>query len=156
MPILTALCATCALPPLVPPVEIRGSIYYDGGIMCNMPLRYADDLFPETRDHALGFQFDFRERDSISFDWSSKEWPSLVNLAANVISMLFYRIAYLDSQLTYEASKRVLLIPSEGHDTASIEEKRKLHSTRSLVALRSDPETLQRMYEFGRNFVLSK
>ena len=38
MPIRTALRASCAYPGLFLPADIKGRVYYDGGLMCNLPL----------------------------------------------------------------------------------------------------------------------
>lgn len=155
LPIKSALRATAAYPGLLLPADISGRVYYDGGLLCNLPLRYADELFPETRDYAVGFQFDFRERDQIAYAWEDGKWPSIVAIAANIVSLFFYRIAHLDSKLTHDYDGRVIRVPSEGHDTTDADTKRKTHSTRSLVALHSDRATLHRMRQFGEAYTAS-
>lgn len=155
LPIKSALRATAAYPGLVLPADISGRVYYDGGLLCNLPLRYADELFPETRDHAVGFQFDFRERDQISYAWEAGKWPSIVAIAANIVSLFFYRIAHLDAKLTHDYDGRVIRVPSEGHDTTDVETKRRTHSTKSLIALHSDHTTLHRMRQFGEAYTAS-
>jgi hypothetical protein len=121
-----------------------------------MPLYYADKLFPETRDAAMGFQFDFAERNDISYRWQSKEWPSILEIGLNIVSLFFYRIAYLDRERTYNAEERIIRVPSEGHDDTDAEQKRKTHSTKSLVALHTDKPTLRRMVAFGQSFMESR
>lgn len=155
VPIKTALRASCSYAPLLLPVEIRGRVYVDGGLLCNLPLFYADRLFPETRDDALGFQFDFSERNDISYAWQAEKWPSIVEICLNIVSLFFYRISYLDRERTYEAARRIIRVPSEGHDNTDAETKRKTHSTKSLVALHTSKDTLRSMVEFGKKFMES-
>lgn len=40
-PVVEALMASCALPPLHPPYEVRGTAYIDGGATANLPVRIA-------------------------------------------------------------------------------------------------------------------
>ena len=147
MPIRTALRASCAYPGLFLPADIKGRVYYDGGLMCNLPLRYTDEMFPHTRDYALGMQFDFSHRDTMAFMWECNRWPGIVQIAANVASLFFYRIAHLDALLTHAYASRVVKIPSDGH--ASLSE---LSDNKDYISLYSDKATMRRMVTFGRVF----
>jgi NTE family protein len=50
------IMASGALPPGLPPVEIDGQFYWDGGLVSNTPLEYVLDA--DTRDDLLIFQVD--------------------------------------------------------------------------------------------------
>lgn len=41
VPLLDALCASCALPSFYPPVRIADSFYMDGGVLDTLPIRHA-------------------------------------------------------------------------------------------------------------------
>jgi len=41
VPLLDALCASCALPSFYPPVRIGDSFFMDGGVLDTLPIRYA-------------------------------------------------------------------------------------------------------------------
>ena len=59
--------ASCALPPGLPPVEIGGELYWDGGIVSNTPLQYVLDDKP--RKNTLVMQVDlFSARGAVPRD----------------------------------------------------------------------------------------
>jgi NTE family protein len=47
-PAVPALLASCAIPAIYPPVEIRGRLYIDGGVSANSPVSHAVDLGADT------------------------------------------------------------------------------------------------------------
>lgn len=47
-PAVPALCASAALPGVVPPVKVAGRSYFDGGVVSNVPLGFALALNPST------------------------------------------------------------------------------------------------------------
>jgi len=53
---LEHVLASAALPPMFPPVEIEGALYWDGGLVSNTPLQWVLDAEPQ-RD-SLVFQVD--------------------------------------------------------------------------------------------------
>jgi len=51
------IMASCALPPGLPPIEIDGEFYWDGGLVSNTPLQYVMDE-PAPADRLCIFQID--------------------------------------------------------------------------------------------------
>ncbi len=43
-PLIDALCASCALPPYLPPEPVNGRTFYDGGLRAAVPLRQAEGI----------------------------------------------------------------------------------------------------------------
>jgi predicted acylesterase/phospholipase RssA len=138
VPIRTALRASAAYPCVYLPADIAGRVYYDGGLMCNYPLMYVQQQYPEYKDTSYGFVFDFSQRNEAAFAWIKNEWPGITDIMINVVSMLYFRIAYLESQLTHRYDELTMLIP--------------IDSSQSLLKITADPEEMRRMYAFGLRF----
>jgi predicted acylesterase/phospholipase RssA len=53
--LLTAIQMTCALPVLVTPVCIGEECFIDGGVVCNYPLQYCLEAYPDEKE-IIGFK----------------------------------------------------------------------------------------------------
>lgn len=133
MPILTALMASTAYPGIYLPVEINGRVYYDGGLMCNYPLRYIDILYPEYSEDTVGIQYEYPHGSA----WDYRSWPSAVDVGIKIASMLYYRICYLDSQLARDYKQRTLLLNIPEEDA------------KQLLRISAPREELVRMEQMG-------
>lgn len=146
VPVRSALRGSTAYTGIYLPADIGGMVYMDGGILCNYPLRLIDVFYPEFRDTSVGLQFDFSERNSVAHRWAAGKWPGFLDILANVASMLYYRIAYLDSLITYNHKSRTIMIPEAESGTVRADK---------LLHLEATKEEMEAMFDFGRRCAAS-
>lgn len=159
----TALLASCAYPALFLPVDIGGRVHYDGGIFCNMPLRYQDIYYPEHAQTTVAFDFDFSGEDEVRFLWEHARWPGIASIAVNIVSLLYYRIQHLEKELLELLGngyhRRVVIIESSiagiaasattTDAAAAAAPAAEMARLRALVALKASKEQLRDMIQRG-------
>lgn len=59
MRVITCLCISCAVPLLMESVQHNDSVYVDGGVLDNFPIRYARTVYPQT-DVVIGICIRFK------------------------------------------------------------------------------------------------
>lgn len=56
MPIRSAIRASAAFPVLFLPATINNKLWYDGGMICNFPLRLIDRFYPQYAENAIALR----------------------------------------------------------------------------------------------------
>ncbi|KAI3604940.1 Ferredoxin reductase (plasmid) [Cupriavidus necator H850] len=145
--------ASSALPPWLPPVEIDGVLYWDGGIVSNTPLQYVLDDKP--RANTLVFQADlFSARGAVPSDL-------LGVMKRHKEIVLSSRTRYntdsevTSKQLTQEIDRLVAKLPAKLQEDAVVRQLRKLCSTPTidivhLIYHGNAAERVSIDYEFSR------
>jgi predicted acylesterase/phospholipase RssA len=149
MPLRTAVRASAGYTGLFQPCEIGRKIYMDGGLTCNYPLRFIDEFHPEIpHESILGFQYDFSSTNADTYAWKKSDWPSMLDIIINSVSILFYRIAYLDSLLTKDYHERTVLLPADAAVSNDGGGKRD-----SMIHIVTDKPTMWRLFATGSDFM---
>ncbi len=145
--------ASGALPPGLPPVEIAGEYYWDGGLVSNTPLEYVLD--EETREDLLVFQVDL-------FPARGPMPRTLAEADERVMDIRFSSRTRLNTDQMLRIRKGKMLarrvldsLPQDLADTAAARELRELTvdnavSVVQLIYRRKAYETSAKDYEFSR------
>lgn len=86
--LITAIQMTCGLPILLTPVCIENKCYIDGGIVCNYPLNYCINNYPNINtDEILSFKIEYNQTNN-TVNSSSTMLEFVVNLLFKLIYSL--------------------------------------------------------------------